>query len=77
MRSWWVETCASCVVALETGGRWSGEAVEFIDMMAGPNHAKVSPLGVATSVDAQAECVFCPGFRELPGGSWSGRVEWH
>ena len=47
--------CFLVVVALEIGGRWSGDAVEFIDMMAvapraggSPNHAEVSPLGVAT-----------------------------
>ena len=67
MRSWWV-----IMIALETGGRWSGEAVEFIDMMAGARAREVLPIRVETSVDAHAECV-C----ELPGGSCSRRVEWH
>ena len=30
-----------------------------------PNHSEVSPLVVETSVDAHAECVLRPGFREL------------
>ena len=40
-----------------------------------PNQAEVSPLGVATSLEAHAECVLCPGFRELFGVTkdvWSG-----
>ena len=32
------------VVSLETGGRWSGEAVEFIDMMAGARAREVLPI---------------------------------
>ena len=32
------------VIALETGGRWSGEAVEFIDMMAGARAREVLPI---------------------------------
>ena len=40
------------------------------------NRAEVSPLGVATPLDAHVECVLRPGIRKLLGGSWSGRVEW-
>ena len=36
--------CVLVVVALETGGRWSGEAVEFIDMMAGARAREVLPI---------------------------------
>ena len=62
------------VVALEIGGRWSGEAVEFIVSQS----CGGQPIfGVATSLDAHAECVLCLGIRELLGGSLSGRVEWH
>ena len=64
MWSWWLGFLV--VVALETGGRWSGEVVDFIDMMAG-GRARVSQrrsvhMAWATSVDAHVECVLCPGF---------------
>ena len=36
--------CFLVVIALETGGRWSGEAVEFIDMLAGARAREVLPL---------------------------------
>ena len=36
--------CVLVVVALETGGRWSGEAVEFMDMMAGARAREVLPI---------------------------------
>ena len=36
--------CFLVVIALETGGRWSGEAVEFIDMLAGARARDVLPL---------------------------------
>ena len=74
--------CVLVVVALETCGRWSGEVVEFIDMMAGEARAReVLPImqrsGVATPLDAHVECVLCSGIRQLLGGSWSEHVEWH
>ena len=36
--------CFLVVIALETGGRWSGETVEFIDMLAGAHAREVLPL---------------------------------
>ena len=74
--------CFLVVIALETGGRSSGEAVEFIDMLAGARAREVLPpmrstLGVETSVDAHAGCVLGPRFRDVLGGSRSGCVEWH
>ena len=53
--------CRLVVIALETGGRWSDEAVEIVDMLAGARAREVLPVlrqssvrasGVATPVDA-------------------------
>ena len=60
MRGWRLETGASWSQL-----RWSGEAVERGRFS---QSCGVSPLGLATSVDAHAVCALCPGFRELPGG---------
>ena len=36
--------CRLVVVALETGGRWSNEAIEFVDMLAGARAREALPV---------------------------------
>ena len=38
------ERCRLVVVGIETGGRWSTETVEFVDMMAGARAREVPPM---------------------------------
>ena len=65
--------CFLVVVALETGGRWSSEAVEFGGHDGGsactrsdPSPSSFNPFGAATSMDVHAGSVVCVCVRQFP-----------
>ena len=62
------DRCRLVVMAMETGGRWSSEAVEFVDSLAAAR-AREAPHGpfprLATEVDANARRFVRKVFRQL------------
>ena len=69
------ERCRFVVVALETGGRWSTEALEFVADMASSRARKGCTTGAATfrvsgvaeEVDKDAVSLVCQGIRDFVG----------
>ena len=69
------DRCGLVMVALETGRRWSNEAVQFIDdfgsgMSQGGTTSppKIGLLGEAAKMVQDDWCLFCQGFCQFPHG---------
>ena len=65
------ERCRLVAVALETGGRWNTEALEFVAGMASSRArdapATFSVSGVAEEVDKDVVSLVCQGIRDFVG----------
>ena len=78
------DRCRLVVIGVETGGRFSPEAVNFVDALAASKStrfstsaATISTLGLATSVDADVGRLLWPFLRCFTGRRPERRVVWH